>query len=210
MLQKNAVEPNILELLKKLQNKKILKTFHLAGGTALALQLGHRKSVDLDLFSQENFNTNEMLEFLEEEFDFKLDYSAKNTLKGSINNIKIDILTHKYKHVKSPIYTNNISLLSVEDITAMKLNAISGNGTRSKDVIDIYFILKQFTIENILSFYTKKYNSRNNLHVIKSLNYFDEINLADWPEMILEKHLNLSDVKKDIQDKIKKYSENLI
>ena len=210
MLHKNTVEQDTLELLISLQKEETLQKFHLAGGTSLALQLGHRKSIDLDLFSQDDFDANEMLEFLEETFDFKLNYSSKNTLKGSINGIKIDILTHKYKLVKSPIFTDNIRLLSIEDIAAMKLNAILGNGTSSKDVIDIYFILKQFSINDILSFYTIKYNSRNNLHVVKSLNYFEDINLFDWPEMILEKDLTLAKVKNTIQKQIKEFSNNLI
>ncbi|MCF6367010.1 MAG: nucleotidyl transferase AbiEii/AbiGii toxin family protein [Bacteroidales bacterium] len=209
MLYKNTIESNTLELLIELQKEETLKNFHLVGGTALALQLGHRRSIDLDFFSQEGFALNEMLEFLEEKYEFRLNYSSKNTLKGSIKGIKIDILTHKYALVNPPIFTENINLLSVEDIAAMKLNAITGNGTRSKDVIDVYFILKQFSIKDILSFYAIKYNSRNNLHVIKSLNYFEEINISDWPEMILEKELELTKVKNTIQKQIKEFSDNL-
>lgn len=101
-------------------------------------------------------------------------------------------------------------LLAIEDIAAMKLNAIAGNGTRSKDFVDIYFILKQYSIEDIISFYKTKYNSRNQLHVIKSLNYFDDISMQDWPKMILEKKLTLSTVKKVISAHIKNFFENLI
>lgn len=209
MLQKNTVEPNTLELLIELQKEEILKNFHLAGGTALALQLGHRRSIDLGFFSQEGFDLNEILEFLEGKYEFRLNYSSKNTLKGSIKGIKIDILTHKYALVNPPIFTENINLLSVEDIAAMKLNAIAGNGTRSKDVIDVYFILKQFSIKDILSFYTIKYSSRNNLHVVKSLNYFEDINMFDWPDMILETDLTLAKVKNVIQKYIKEFSDNL-
>ena len=92
MLQKNTIESSTLELLKKLQATSELKNFHLAGGTSLALQIGHRKSIDLDLFSYKDFDTNYILEFLEQKFDFKLNFSAINTLKGSIHNIKIDLI----------------------------------------------------------------------------------------------------------------------
>lgn len=207
MLFKNTIQASALELLKKLQASSPLKTFHLAGGTSLALQIGHRRSIDLDLFTQNDFDTNYLLEYLEQNFEFKLDYSSVNTLKGSIDNVKIDLITHKYPLVKKYTEIENIRLFSIPDIAAMKLNAIVGNGTRSKDFIDIYFILKNYSVENILNFYQTKYKTRNLLHVVKSLVYFDDINTQDWPEMILEKELKLSKVKKEIQEKVNLFME---
>lgn len=210
MFYKEAIEEAALELLKELQAKDVLKDFNLAGGTSLALQIGHRYSIDLDLFTQNDFDVNSMLEFLEATFGFSLNFSSKNTLKGSIGNVNIDFITHKYPLVKSVRNENGIRLLSIEDIGAMKLNAIAGNGTRSKDFIDIYFILKQYTIEDIIGFYKIKYNGRNQLHVIKSLNYFDEISKEDFPKMLKEKNLTLSKVKKTISAQIKIFSKNLL
>ncbi len=210
MLHKNAIDKSALELLKNLQNDKELQEFHLAGGTSLALQIGHRKSIDLDLFSQSDFDNNFLSEYLEQTFGFLLDYSAKNTLKGSIHNIKLDIISHKYLLVSPILQEENIRLYSIEDIAAMKLNAIAGNGTRSKDFIDIYFILKQFSVKEILRFYTIKYKSRNAMHVIKSLSYFDDINIQDWPEMLTEKNLTLKKVKQNIEKSVKLFSENLL
>ncbi|HHL57566.1 MAG: hypothetical protein DRI88_05105 [Bacteroidetes bacterium] len=206
MLHKEAIEPGTLELLIELQKTNLLSDFYLAGGTALAIQLGHRKSIDLDLFSQHDFAMNNMLEFLEEQFSFQLDYSAKNTLKGSINNVKIDIITHKYSLVKNPVKWQETTLLSAEDIAAMKLNAITGDGTRPKDFIDVYFLLKQYSVSNLLDFYRIKYKTRNILHVLKSLNYFDDINTDDWPEMLMEKDVNLEKVRQTIEDHIADYS----
>jgi len=209
MLQKNTVETSALELLIKLQADKTLNAFHLAGGTSLALQIGHRKSVDLDLFSQTDFDTNFLLEYLEQNFKFKADYTAQNTLKGRINNIKLDLISHKYTLVKPIINTENIRLYSIEDIAAMKLNAIAGNGTRAKDFIDIYFILKKHTLKDVLCFYKTKYKERNLLHVVKSLNYFDDINSQDWPEMILEQNLSLQRVKENLEKQVLDFSETL-
>ncbi len=209
MLQKNTIETSTLELLKKLQADKTLKEFHLAGGTSLALQIGHRKSIDLDLFTQADFDTNSLLEHLEQSLNFRIDYTAKNTLKGSINNIKLDIISHKYALVKPILKLENTRLYSIEDIAAMKLSAIAGNGTRSKDFIDIYFILKNFTIEEILGFYKAKYKERNLMHVVKSLNYFEDINTQDWPEMILEKNLSLQQIKENIKTHVLLFSKTL-
>jgi len=209
MFHKDAIESTTLELLIKLQNTECLKDFHLVGGTSLAIQIGHRKSVDLDLFSQYDFDVNTLLEYLEEKFQFELSYSSKNTLKGNIGDVKIDFLTHKYPFIKNPISIEDASLLSIEDIAAMKLNAITGNGTRSKDFIDIYFILKQYSVEDILHFYNIKYSSRNQLHVIKSLIYFKDIDTKDWPVMILEKNLSLPKVKRAIETSVNSFSNKL-
>ena len=102
MLYKEAIEPGTLELLVKLQKIDILENFYLAGGTSLAMQIGHRKSIDLDLFTQNNLDVNTTLELLEEDFKFKMSYSSKNTLKGNIKNVKIDLISHKYPLVKKP------------------------------------------------------------------------------------------------------------
>jgi hypothetical protein len=80
----------------------------------------------------------------------------------------------------------------------MKVNAISGNGTRAKDFVDIYFLLKEFSFDEIISFYTEKYSARNEFHAIKSLTFFEDIDETSWPDMVKEKELTLDQVKKSI------------
>lgn len=142
MLHKETVDPSTLELLIQIQQKEYLKGFYLVGGTALALRLGHRKSVDIDLFSNFSFDAVQMLEYLSADFPFMLFFSANNTIKGSINQVQMDILAHRYPLIGEPFILENISMLSVEDIIAMKLNAISVSGQRVKDFIDIITCLK--------------------------------------------------------------------
>ncbi len=96
MLYKETVDQSTLELLIQLQQKEYLKGFYLVGGTALALIMGHRKSVDLDLFSNFSFDTVQLLDNLSADFSFALFFSANNTLKGSINQVQVDILAHRY------------------------------------------------------------------------------------------------------------------
>ncbi|MCF8361803.1 MAG: nucleotidyl transferase AbiEii/AbiGii toxin family protein [Prolixibacteraceae bacterium] len=78
MLHKETVDPSTLELLIKLQQKDYLNNFFLVGGTALALHIGHRKSIDLDFFSAEGYNTSHLLENLNTDFPFQLLLSSKN------------------------------------------------------------------------------------------------------------------------------------
>lgn len=198
MLYKETVTSSTLDLIKQLQNDPVFDGFYLVGGTSLSLQIGHRKSIDIDLFSQSSFDTQILLEHLEKNYHFMMQYMHTNTLKGIINGVFIDILTHNYKHVVQPIEPEGIRMLDKPDIAAMKVNAISGNGTRAKDFIDIYFLLKEYSFEQIISFYSNKYGSRNEFHAVKSLTYFSDLNTKDWPVLVKEPGLSPAKMKKEI------------
>ncbi len=122
---------------------------------ALALKIGHRKSIDINLFANFSFDVSYIIENLSADFAFELFFASKNAIKGSINNIQIDILAHRYPLINTPETIHNISMLSTEDIVAMKLNAIVTNGQRVKDFIDIYFLLEEYSFKEMLSFYKK-------------------------------------------------------
>ena len=87
----------------------------------------------------------------------------------------------------------------------MKLNAISGSGQRIKDFIDIYFLLQKYTIGEMLSFYRQKYSENNDALVLKSLIWFEDADLSDWPVMILEPRLSWSAVKKVLKKAVAGY-----
>jgi hypothetical protein len=198
MLYKETVGPETLGLICQLQADPLFHDFYLVGGTALSLQIGHRISLDIDLFMRNAFDTGEMLDHLEKNYKFALQFQHHNTLKGFIKGIFVDIIRHDYPRVSDPMSEEGILMASLPDIAAMKLNAISGNGTRAKDFVDIYFLLKKFSLAELIAFYKAKYSERNDFHVIKSLTYFDDIIVENWPNMMLEKDLNLSKVKKTI------------
>ncbi|MFN8255486.1 MAG: nucleotidyl transferase AbiEii/AbiGii toxin family protein [Bacteroidales bacterium] len=198
MLCKETVEPATLDLILRLQSDSLFEKFFLVGGTSLSLQIGHRKSIDIDLFSQEPFDHVVFSDYLEHKFSFSVQYMHTNTLKGIINGIFVDFITHNYPYVSAPIQIEGINMLGKSDIAAMKINAISGNGTRLKDFIDIYFLLKEYDFGQLIGFYKKKYGNRNEFHALKSLTYFEDINKDDWPEMILEPKLKFAKLKKEI------------
>ena len=138
-----------------------------------------------------------------------MQFSEKNTLKGIINGIFVDFISHKYPLIEKPVESEGIRLLSQSDIAAMKVNAIAGDGTRIKDFIDIYFLLKYHRLSDIIAYYKKKYSQRNDLHAIKSLCYFEDIDQnQDWPKMLKEKDLNLKEIKRSITCSINKYLSN--
>lgn len=208
MLHKEVITPATLGLLKQLQSKDYLKGFYLVGGTALALQWGHRISVDLDLFSDFSFDTVQILENISNDFDFKLFFTAGNTIKGSIDNVQIDILAHRYPRVSKPLEDEGVSMLSDKEIIAMKLNAIAGSGQRVKDFIDIYFLLKKYTLAEMLHFYKTKYKPYNEAIVLKSIVYFEDVELAEWPVLLKEPGLKWEKVTKTLTSVTKEYLRN--
>jgi len=208
MLQTKAIEIPTLDLIRKLQAKTYLQGFYLVGGTALALHFGHRKSIDIDLFSNFDFNVSDLLEKIHQDFSYQLFFTAPNTLKGHIGDINVDILAHRYKLIAEPEVIHEVTLLSVPDIIAMKLNAISTSGQRSKDFIDIYYLLTKYDLGRMLEFYQLKYNQQNRAFVLKSLIYFNEVDLADWPVMIKDPKLKWVDIKKRIEKAVLEYAHH--
>jgi len=208
MLPNKAIEAPTLELIKSLQSKPYLQGFYLVGGTALALQLAHRKSIDVDLFSNFDFDASILLEQIHQDFSYQLFYTASNTLKGCIGDINVDIMAHRYKLIAEPDVIHGIGLLSLPDIIAMKLNAISTSGQRSKDFIDIYYLLTKYNLEKMLEFYQVKYNQQNAAFILKSLIYFDDVDLADWPVLIEDPKLKWVDIQKRIEKLVLNYAHH--
>ncbi len=202
MLQTQTTPAATLELLTKLQSKNYLSGFKLVGGTALAFYWGHRKSIDLDLFSNESFEAGSLIEQLQQDFQVQVLFTAKNTVKGSINGVNVDFIAHRYPYLHPPVKTSGITLLSEEDILAMKLNAISTSGQRSKDFIDVYFGLKKHSLPEMLGFYRDKYSQNQTGHVLKSLIYFDDVDQSDWPVMLKETGLTWEKVMQDLESAV--------
>lgn len=188
MLRKETVSEPTLELLKTLMNDELLKDFFLVRGTALTLQIGHRISIDLDFFSHSSFDENFLIAELENKYKFQLDYQSKNTLKGEIENIKVDFITYNYPLAKPLIQEEGVLMASPEDIAAMKLNAIAGNGTRLKDFIDIAYLSSIITLSQMVNAYEQKYASRNSSIVLKALEYHQDINFREIIEMADRKY----------------------
>ena len=161
MLHTETVEGTTLELLRRLQSESMLDSFCLAGEIALALYLGHRKSIDLDLFTPYPFDVLLLKDFLETKYGFRTDFLEKNTLKGSINGVKIDCITHAYERLGNPCMEDGIRLYALEDIVAMKLFAIADNDSRLKDFIDIAFLSTRLSFYSMLKCYEHKFPKSN-------------------------------------------------
>ena len=202
MLHTKTVEPFTLELLKDLMSKDYLKHFFLVGGTALSLQIGHRVSVDLDLFTDKDYSTDELIPLLLKEYSVSPILQHPQTLICEINGVKVDFIRFRYKIIRPLFVEKGIRMLSVDDIAPMKLDAITGRG-RKKDFYDLYFLLKRYSIEQLFSLYLEKYPHQTTFHVARSMSYFVDAE-ADADPIVFQKNLTWQLVKDGIVKEIRK------
>jgi predicted nucleotidyltransferase component of viral defense system len=179
MLRTETVTPATLELLTGLMRDAPLNDFFLAGGTALSLQIGHRFSIDLDMFSVQPFDEQQIVDYLMSKEDFQLNYRNKNTIKGAVNRVQVDLIRHGYPLVKPLTIIDGIRLASLEDIAAMKLNAITGNGTRAKDFVDMAYLSCYLSLNEMLDAFTAKYDNVNPFVAVRSLAFTRDVNTEE-------------------------------
>ena len=196
MLQLQTVKPNTLELLKSLMQKEYLNSFVLVGGTALALQMGNRESIDLDLFSTADFSSSEILSFLLNDYQIVVNNQHTQTLISTINQVKVDFIKFHYPFIRPFVILENIRMASIEDIAAMKLDAITGRGSK-KDFYDLFFLLQHYSVTDLFSFYSEKYPHQTTFQVIRSLSYFEDAEIQPSP-LVFDKTITWEVVKQKI------------
>jgi len=195
-------------LLDALNRAGFVKDFYLAGGSALALYLGHRFSVDLDWFA-ENFSfTPDFRKKLVKVGTLSIDSESPNTLNGALDGVKISFFEYSYPLIAPKTeYKTNVYLAGKPDIAAMKLEAVASRGTY-KDFIDIYFLLKEYRLGELLNFVREKFADidYNETHLLKSLTYFEDAKKSGMPEMI--KRVSWDEVKKSLLRAVEDYVKN--
>jgi len=204
MLHYRTIDTKTLELLKKIQKINIFEKLLLVGGTSLALQIGHRISVDLVFFGELNVDRQEIIKELNKLGELKTIHFTKNINIFTLNGIKIDIVNYSYPWLKPKLIIDEIKLANVIDIAAMKISAITGRGSM-KDFIDLYFLLKQFTLQEIINFYEQKYSDASVFMAIKSLTYFEDADNEIMPKMF--EKINWETVKSEIIKQVRNISK---
>ena len=205
MLHYATIDAKTLELLIKLQKVQEFVNLRLVGGTALALQIGHRKSIDLDLFGTIEVDTITISKILNKIGKLTILKTSENINIVLIDGIKVDIVNYDYKWLEKTISHNGIVLADIKDIAAMKLAAITGRGTK-KDFIDLFFLLKYYNLQDMLDFYEQKYHDGSIFLVLKSLSYFEDAEDEETPNML--KPVNWKEVKSYISNRLESYLKN--
>lgn len=203
MLSYQTVSPNTLELLKQLSRLDFLIDTRLVGGTSLALQYGHRNSVDLDFFGNISTDNETIRENLRTVGNLSIIKETPRIKIYLLDGVKVDFVDYSYPWIDASINVDGLCLASPKDIAAMKINAIEGRGTR-KDFIDIYFLLQHYTLQELLDFYVAKYPENSLFRAILSLSYFDDAELQPMPQMFTS--VSWEWMKRYIEDQVKLYS----
>jgi len=197
----NAIAKQTKQVLLKLAKLNLIRQrFYLAGGTGLALQLGHRLSVDLDWFTA-NFPKMESL--IAELGQIQVIGQDKNSLDCVIDGVKVSFLEYKYGLLSKLMTFEKVKLASAKDILAMKLSAIMSRGSK-KDFIDVFVGLKEYDLNEQIKSFKKKFKGvdYSMIHLKKSLIYFMDADKEPMPKMI--KGLDWDEVKQTLLEITKK------
>ena len=183
MLQTSTVKESTLELLRELQAEPLLSHTRLVGGTALSLQIGHRESEDLDLFSVEPLEGMLVQSLLIDKYGFVPSVVQENTLIGFVRGIKIDVIYHPFPWIEGSIEEDGFRIANKTDIAAMKLHAIINSGKRPKDVVDVAFLSLHFSYTEQKQLLLKLYPAYDPIMADKAVIYFGDIDENLIPEI---------------------------
>lgn len=175
MLQTDTVAESMLELLKKLQAEPLLAGTRLVGGTALSLQIGHRVSEDLDLFSTEHIDSMRIQSLLIEKYNFIPSVIEDGTLIGFVGGVKIDIIYHPFPWLEDAIEEDGMRIASMTDIAAMKMHVIINSGKRPKDFVDMAFLSMQYSYNQLKRLLLNRYPAYDPIMADKAVIYFGDI-----------------------------------
>lgn len=199
-----------------LKQIKFLKKFgfYLAGGTALALQFGHRTSKDLDFYTLKHFRSITVIKEFKKTFSKEVTQikRAPDTLFLKIRQTDLSFFRYPYPSIKPKIPYLSVNLASAEDITAMKIEAIIERGTK-RDFVDIYYSIKSFGLKQVLEFTQKKYpEAFNEQNSLNALMYFKDAEAIqkDRKRIYLCENIEWKDIKAGITQEVKKYQLSLI
>ena len=214
-LHKQGLSQFLWDTLCRFQNEKLFANYYLVGGTALSLQMGHRISDDIDLFTEEELPKDRILKFA----------SSIRSNVEIINNddtifqiffpdeiLKIDFVHYPYKLLSlASENTDNIRMAGKDDISAMKMSAAGTRGNEAKDFIDLFFLLKEMSVYKIVENFKRKYETENVEHYLRSMVYFDDVPPASWDSIkMLSKKIPIDDVKKLLIGKVTEYSKSIL
>lgn len=187
--------------------------FYLAGSTALALQIGHRTSLDFDFYNPKHFDAKELYNKIEKQFaqDAQKTGEEKDTLFCRVNKVDLSFFWYQYPLIKKTVKVQGVALAGIEDIAAMKLIAISHRPAK-RDYLDIFFLLQKFTLDDMFSFVSRKYPNFNQYFILRALTYFEDVdqNQNQRSVKIIDPNFSWEEAKKKIFAEVKKYQLAMI
>lgn len=172
--------------LRSLRDAGVVESFYLAGGTGLALQFGHRLSLDLDFFAGVEFNEDALLQRVQVLGDFSLVSRAPYTLHATLGGTRVSFLGYAYPVLFPAGTFEGIAVADPRDIACMKFTAVASRGTK-RDFVDLYVSARTYGLAEMLRLFAQKYAQTrySKPHVLKSLVYFEDAERDPMPHMLI-------------------------
>ena len=217
-LKKGGVKDYLWQTLCKYQNEKIFDSYYLVGGTALSLLIEHRISTDIDLFTKEDLNKEEIFNFSKKiDVNVEIKNSSEKIFQIIFPNstpekiLKIDFVSYEYPLLEPYVENDdNIRIIGKNDISAMKMSAAGTRGYETRDFVDLYYLLKDIPIEKIVDNFKKKYKTHNIEHYLRSIVYFDDVNKESWASVkMVHGGFSINDVKNKLVSEVSNYYKNI-
>jgi hypothetical protein len=206
----NTLPANARQLLGQLGQDPPIVSFYLAGGSAAALHLGHRISVDLDFFiTQDHFEAEPLTQQLRTIGHFSIQQQGRGTLIGSLAGVRVSFFSYPYPLLMQTVDLDGVAIAHLLDIALMKLIAISQRGTK-RDFVDLYFICQQgYQLDDLLRRVAEKYQgvSYSTYHLVRALAYFVDAEEDEPPSMLVP--LDWSEVKHFFEDQVQYLMQRL-
>jgi len=184
----NTLPGDTRQLLKQLGQEPLMSSFYLAGGSAAALHLGHRTSIDLDFFtSRSEYEAESLTQQLRLVGPLVIQQQRRGTLIGLLENVRVSFLSYPYPVLAELAELDGIAIAHLLDIALMKLIAISQRGTK-RDFIDLYFICQHgYRLDDLLRKASEKYQtvSYSSYHLLRALTYFADAEEDETPRMLV-------------------------
>jgi predicted nucleotidyltransferase component of viral defense system len=183
---REVVDRNIESVLAEFQRLPAARLFYLAGGTALALQLGHRRSVDLDFFTDREFEVEILVQEVQKLAGFSLVSKSPGTIYATVRETKLSFIAYVYPMLFPFAKFMDANVADVRDIGCMKISAIASRGTK-RDFVDLFVLAQRYGLDQLLRWFRTKFAETNYsaIHVLKSLTYFDEAERDPMPDMLV-------------------------
>ncbi|MBI2806320.1 MAG: nucleotidyl transferase AbiEii/AbiGii toxin family protein [Planctomycetes bacterium] len=181
--------------------------FYLAGGTAVALHLGHRRSVDLDWFAPELTDPERLaIDLREQAIPFATEDVAPGTLHGAVCGVRVSLLRYRYRMLSGlRTLPGGIPIAGRADLAAMKLLAVAQRGAK-KDFVDIYALGRRAkSLRQMLRWYKGKFAVEDVAHLLRSLAYFDDADRERLPRMLWD--VRWRDIKETIQRWVRRVAQ---
>lgn len=188
--------------------------FYMAGGTALALQLGHRRSIDFDFYSRRHFRSDRLFQDVKKLFpSASVSFQEENTLRLEILGTELSFFSYDYPLILPLRTFRAVRLASPPDIAAMKIAAIIQRGTR-RDFIDIYYLLRHYSLEELIQFTLKKYSGYQVMLILRALIYFEDAEKDKEKNRralaVLDKNFSWEQAKRKIVEEVKEYQLRML